>query len=72
MAKKYTSIMKGNKVSISNNKLKDYFQNHCTACSLALIEPPEVNEVIPTEKELEKAVRTFKNNKSSENRRIKV
>ena len=88
MAKKYTAIRKGSKLSIPNNKLKDHFQVHFASKTPNLELPPElahpewfpylndikveVKENPPDEKELEDALHTLKNNKSSGTDKLKT
>ena len=88
LAKKYTAIKKGTKLQISNNKLKDHFQEHFAAQTPALELPPElaqpenyphlndtrieVNEDPPDETELKDVLRTFKNNKSAGTDKLKT
>ena len=76
MAKKYTTIKKGSKINISNDKLKVHFRDHFAARIPELYIPPEidqpenfthlkdvriqVNEEQPTEEEIYNVLKTSK------------
>ena len=88
MAKKYTTIRKGTKLAISNDKLKDHFKKHFDAKTpelempLELAQPDqfphlkdievEVKEDPPTAEEMESVLKTFKNNKSAGTDKLKT
>ena len=88
MAKKYTTFKAGTRLQISNEKLKIHFENHFAAKTPELSLPPElqhpeqhqyladqevtINEEIPNEEEVEKILKSFKNNKSSGTDRLKT
>ena len=88
MAKKYTTIKKGSKLNIPNDKLKDHFKTHFAALSPEPDIPPEIdkpenfpylsdigihlNEEQPTEEELEDVLKSFKNNKSAGTDKLKT
>ncbi len=79
LAKKYTALKTGQKLAISNDKLKTHFEKHFAERKLPIppeIENPEqypqlrdesipVNEEAPDEEEVLSALKSFKNNKSA-------
>ena len=78
LAKKFTVLKGGSKKCISNEKLKQHFENHFSARNIALppeLESPEkysflaeekipVNEEVPSIQEARDAVSTFKDGKN--------
>ena len=86
LAKKFTALKAGSKLTISNEKLQVHFENHFAAQKLQL--PPElekpdeyphlkdevihVNEDPPDEKEVKDALKSFKNNKSAGTDKLKT
>ena len=88
MEKKYFTIKKGSKLSISSDKLTDHFKEHFAACVPQLEIPPEqaqqenfphledvkvtVNKDLPTTKEMEHVLETFEYNKSAGTDKLKT
>ena len=88
LAKKYTAIKSGSKLAISNEKLKNHFEQHFGAREPPLSLPPElaepekypflndrrveINEDVPDESEVKKIQSTFKNNKSAGTDKLKT
>ena len=78
LAKNYTILKSGSKKCISNEKLKQHFESHFSARNIPLppeLEKPEeysflaeeripINEDVPTVKEIQDAVHTFKNGRN--------
>ena len=86
LAKKYAVMKTSAKLRITNEKLKNHFQNHFAAREILLppeLEKPEeydylneelipINEEVPSEIELRTVLKSFKNNKSSGTDRLKT
>ena len=86
LAKKYTALKTGSKLMISNEKLKDHFENHFAARDLQI--PPElespdnypyltdeivhIKEDVPEKTEVKDALQSFKNNKSEGTDKVKT
>ena len=86
MAKKYSAIKTVSKRSISNEKLKNHFEQHFGKRELPI--PPEIenpqlypnlkDEIIavdersPTAEEVKKVIKNFKNNKSAGRDKLKT